>query len=610
MELIRAKIIFAFFAACALIFAFASCATADDRSVLLEIAPLSNYSLAGWHPNNTASVCTWDRVVCDSDGRVIELHLESDYDLPVNLLSGSLPQSIAQLDRLQHLDIGNNPIYGDFPPSVFSLPNLRAIYMINTGLTISFPANLSNSIASVIASYSKVVSPIPDANWDQMSNFGLESTGIKCPLPPGLVAYFNAGKNLTECTLNMNNLFIDKNNLVCGQIHSSKLTCRISTSSHKAPYFATDDTTQPTRFVAHLGNFTIEFTEDEAMIFATYDTRRGVRKEYRREYLSFRLQPISETYGGALERMYATLNRPFWDSFIVEGNRVRANSTVENSLIQEYIFELANDQDPPFVKVSNAGYNLGHRWISDPRRVTTVSVFLIFSFRISHSPTQGPALTCYKGNTGGSSCSSSVANLNSFYDFASGNSILIARTKTVEFRYAYSLIGTLDGVPLYSNTSSIIAHRLPVPLPSSRWLEANRRAGFIVQSNNMTDAEQSFCIPVELFMPPFQKKFYFDPDVSITLLFDPNDNVAPEETDPGVQAAGSVGLIVGLIVVGVVVLASITLFATVIFPYLKRRNAKHNGVELEEAAGSSPTGNVEDESAKNAGWVKSSTPST
>jgi hypothetical protein len=187
---------------------------------------------------------------------------------------------------------------------------------------------------------------------------------------------------------------------------------------------------------------------------------------------------------------------------------------------------------------------------------------------------------------------------------------LVARTKTVEFQYVYGLIGTIDGAPLFSNSSIINAARIPVPLPSARWLESSRRAGTNVKSN-FTEEEQCFCISVEIFAPEFQKKLYFDPDVSITLLFDPD--VAPEASDPEVAAASSVGLIVGLVVVGVVVVASITLFATVVFPYMKRRNTlKSSDLEMDQevpTTSATPDPNThENRSHRKSTWVRATTP--
>jgi hypothetical protein len=93
------------------------------------------------------------------------------------------------------------------------------------------------------------------------------------------------------------------------------------------------------------------------MIFTTYTTRRGVSKEYRREYLSFRLMPILETYGADLQRLYLITERPYWSKFSQLGNRVRANTTVTSSLLTEYIFDYVTNGDSGYIKVTNVIYS-------------------------------------------------------------------------------------------------------------------------------------------------------------------------------------------------------------------------------------------------------------
>lgn len=67
-------------------------------------------------------------------------------DATTPLLRGSIPQSIAQLDRLQIFSMEHGFVYGNLPQSLFTLPNIREIYLSNTGLTIDFPANISSTI--------------------------------------------------------------------------------------------------------------------------------------------------------------------------------------------------------------------------------------------------------------------------------------------------------------------------------------------------------------------------------------------------------------------------------------------------------------------------------
>jgi hypothetical protein len=65
------------------------------------------------------------------------------------LLTGSLPQSIANLTSLQALYLQDNYIYGDFPQSIFTLPNIIDVFLLNTGLTVSFPPTVSSTIESL-----------------------------------------------------------------------------------------------------------------------------------------------------------------------------------------------------------------------------------------------------------------------------------------------------------------------------------------------------------------------------------------------------------------------------------------------------------------------------
>jgi hypothetical protein len=137
----------------------------------------------------------------------------------------------------------------------------------------------------------------------------------------------------------------------------TKMKCLATPIVHTAPFFPTDDTLQTTMFTNKLGNFTLEFTQDEVMIFTTYTTRKGVRKEYRREYLSFRLMPITDIYGPDNLRQYATSPVPLWSTFVNGTTQIRANTTNTDSLVQEYIFDLKYGSNGPFVKVSNNVYS-------------------------------------------------------------------------------------------------------------------------------------------------------------------------------------------------------------------------------------------------------------
>lgn len=142
------------------------------------------------------------------------------------------------------------------------------------------------------------------------------------------------------------------------EVPLSKFSCAISPPSYKAPYFRSDGDRQQTKYSTRLGNFTLEFTEDEVMIFSTYLTRKGAPVQYRREYLSFKLAPISETYGAAFQPGFRTYEAPIWDKFVPEGtDRIRINTTSTANLITEYIFEYKENKSPPYVKFSTIVYS-------------------------------------------------------------------------------------------------------------------------------------------------------------------------------------------------------------------------------------------------------------
>lgn len=59
---------------------------------------------------------SWYGVSTDEDGRVVGLVL------PSNGLSGELPGAISGLEALQHLDLGDNEVYGGMPAEIGNCP--------------------------------------------------------------------------------------------------------------------------------------------------------------------------------------------------------------------------------------------------------------------------------------------------------------------------------------------------------------------------------------------------------------------------------------------------------------------------------------------------------
>ena len=100
---------------------------AVERSALIDLA--SSTGVQHWlHRRNWLSrahhVCEWELVGCDAERRVKVLALS------FNNMSGALPPSVAQLQRLQDLDVEHNHLSGRVPSEIGSM---RALVQLGLG---------------------------------------------------------------------------------------------------------------------------------------------------------------------------------------------------------------------------------------------------------------------------------------------------------------------------------------------------------------------------------------------------------------------------------------------------------------------------------------------
>lgn len=114
--------------------------------------PINGYGgcSTGWSMAADANPCggsggvhqqQWNRIVCNGDGRVIEVHLKNCN------LRGTLPdvnRTSGAMSQLQYISIYNNSISGMIPASFERLSNLRRMSMFNNSLNGTLPEALSN----------------------------------------------------------------------------------------------------------------------------------------------------------------------------------------------------------------------------------------------------------------------------------------------------------------------------------------------------------------------------------------------------------------------------------------------------------------------------------
>eukprot|EP01122_Echinamoeba_exundans_P008554 TRINITY_DN2858_c0_g1_i4.p1 TRINITY_DN2858_c0_g1~~TRINITY_DN2858_c0_g1_i4.p1 ORF type:complete len:620 (-),score=49.46 TRINITY_DN2858_c0_g1_i4:210-2069(-) len=565
----------------------------SDAQILLELANATGITLGGWNASNVDNLCfNWDLVDCDQWGRVSRLKLIPE-PKTIPIMRGKMPDSILGLTNLTSFQIPYNAVSGDFPAGMFQLPVLRDISISSTGLTVRLPSYVSPSLQAIYLDDTRLVTPLADHyNWSTVDVLDLRYSGFKCPLPQSFVDYHLRGNIFGNCRMQGNFLEIVDNKL-CGQLPLEAVGCNIFPMAYAAPFFPTDNTSVNAQFRTMFAGHFLEFIGREVYISAAYQNR-GVYRPYRGEYIAMQAQPIAElTNLPHQAEKFHNRNVSTWSSFITDSpTRVRANLTAIDNLVVEYIFEqrISAETNLPYLKFALIVHNLGYEWIKDRMNATNdldVSVSLCMNYRIQHSLPDGPYVDCTTppAPTLLANCSGPIGSFKVEYSFASFSAVTSSRTNKTQLSYEYGLVGSLDNVPLDGDNTGVFLARIPYPLPSALWLEKARLAGGSLSLPTMPESNQSVAIPIEISTKRFQRALYYDPDISITLLFDPSDadpSASPQQL-ADIQVGITVGAIIAIVVVIVVVAVGVTVGAVVVFPYWKSRQASNipTDVELE-----------------------------
>jgi hypothetical protein len=105
-----------------------------------------DFGLTGTSSSNTQPVlnwavqnqyeCDWRGVICNNEGRVIELRF-GRLDL-----SGSICREVSILKNLKYVDFSDNEIVGSIPEELYNLTLLESIYLYQNQLTGSLSSRL------------------------------------------------------------------------------------------------------------------------------------------------------------------------------------------------------------------------------------------------------------------------------------------------------------------------------------------------------------------------------------------------------------------------------------------------------------------------------------
>lgn len=138
----------------------------------------------------------------------------------------------------------------------------------------------------------------------------------------------------------------------------SKVTCSVVPMNYVAPYFPSNSVTPTVQHRTEFKSHILEFNVDEVFIFASYPYRT-TRRAYRQEYVGVKALPVSEIISRVAypEQLY-THNGSRWETFIQGPSSIRANLTMSENMVQEYIFEERTDDDGrSYIKFSLTVYS-------------------------------------------------------------------------------------------------------------------------------------------------------------------------------------------------------------------------------------------------------------
>lgn len=197
-----------------------SLSAGDDKAALQALRA----TLRGrWNLTGTDH-CHWQGVVCNSDSRVVELHLPgvgfvgpipagifgnftalNFLSLRFNALTGSIPSDFASLTQLQSLYLQGNRLSGEIPAVLLKLPNLLRLNLAGNNFSGEIPTGFSNltKLSTLFLENNKLTGQIPDLKLPNLQNFNVSHNQLNGSIPADLCDKFPStafeGNSLTAC---------------------------------------------------------------------------------------------------------------------------------------------------------------------------------------------------------------------------------------------------------------------------------------------------------------------------------------------------------------------------------------------------------------------------
>ncbi|XP_004504083.1 probable LRR receptor-like serine/threonine-protein kinase At5g10290 isoform X2 [Cicer arietinum] len=173
-----------------------------DALIALKLSlNASGHQLSDWNENQV-NPCTWSRVYCDSNYKVIQV------SLAMMGFTGRLAPRIGTLKYLTTLSLQGNGITGDIPKELGNLTSLIRLDLENNRLTGEIPQSLGNlkKLQFLTLSQNNLSGSIPEslANLSSLNDIQLDSNNLSGRIPEQLleVPKYNFSGNKLDCGVN------------------------------------------------------------------------------------------------------------------------------------------------------------------------------------------------------------------------------------------------------------------------------------------------------------------------------------------------------------------------------------------------------------------------
>eukprot|EP01122_Echinamoeba_exundans_P012308 TRINITY_DN5102_c0_g2_i1.p1 TRINITY_DN5102_c0_g2~~TRINITY_DN5102_c0_g2_i1.p1 ORF type:complete len:632 (+),score=72.09 TRINITY_DN5102_c0_g2_i1:80-1975(+) len=544
--------------ACLALLCGISFASTQEAMALLEFQSSLDTVFTGWNLGNIGNLCSnWEGIYCNAAGNVTTVSIGRD-----NYTSGTFNPALFRLTELTTLQFYRIFFLGECPAEIFQFPKLSVLSLRELGCHLNWPRSVSPTLSNLNIKFANITEPMPDVfPWETMAVISVYYASLPCPLPAGLVARFRSGQPLT-CQLQANS-FDMVDGMICNQIAMVDIPCRTCTPI--VPYLASPAVSRT--YNVSYGSLHLEFEDYTVRVFGK--TRAGLI--HRDDYFSLNvppLQPILQPAGTASRNFHSSpFTAPRWsDSKTVYVNYTMV-SRLNEVIYGSFIFQFDRNDGNININGKSIKFSAYLNNVNATFSSSRVMFSLLSKYHTQHSPPGGTPMLCPEWDfTKYEACSSSVANLT--FDLTTtqaGNfldtSVIGLENDKVFISFGYGLIGEIDGNPLLSDSRSSVVidkHFTGIGLSSiiDTYLVLNRTE-LAPRANAAKD--QALLLLIGLEMPAFNT-LYYDPDISLSLLFD-TDAPAPSPSTGGVQenvvGSANLGLIVGLTMGGVVLVAAI-----------------------------------------------------